>query len=73
MATIKLPVLLTPGEDGYIVAKVPVIPGCISQGRTREEALANIRDAALLCLEGKEEEGWELPSEFTVEELEIIV
>ena len=73
MATIKLPVLLTPGEDGYLVAKVPVIPGCISQGRTREEALANIRDAALLCLEGKEEEGWELPSEFTVEELEIIV
>lgn len=73
MATIKLPVLLTPGEDGYIVAKVPVIPGCISQGRTREEALANIREAALLCLEGKEEEGWELPSEFTVEELEIVV
>ena len=50
MKTIKLPVILTSGEDGYIVAQVPVIPGCISQGKTREEALANIREAALLCL-----------------------
>ena len=38
-------VILTPGEDGYWVAEVPSLPGCISQGATREEALANIRDA----------------------------
>ncbi len=37
----KLPVVLTPGEDGLIVAEIPVLPGCISQGRTKEEALAN--------------------------------
>jgi predicted RNase H-like HicB family nuclease len=73
MATIKLPVLLTPGEDGYIVARIPVIPGCISQGKTREEALANIQEAALLCLDGREEEGWYLPSEFTLEEVELAV
>ena len=62
MATVKLPVLLTPGEDGYVVARIPVIPGCVSQGKTREEALVNIREAALLCLEVKEEEGWDIPA-----------
>ena len=73
MATVKLPVLLTPGEDGYIVAEIPLIPGCISQGKTREEALRNIREAALLCLEGREEEGWDLPREFTLEEVELVM
>ena len=38
-------VMLYPGEDGYWVAEVPSLPGCISQGRTREEALTNIREA----------------------------
>ena len=70
MATVKLPVLLTSGEDGYFVAEIPLIPGCISQGKTREEALRNIREAARLCLEAREEEGWVLPSEFTLEEVE---
>ncbi len=46
----ELPIILTPGEDGYLVAECPVIPGCISQGRTREEALRNIREAIELCL-----------------------
>ena len=42
MATIKSQrqVLLSHGEDGYFVVKVPSLPGCISQGKTREEALA---------------------------------
>ena len=73
MATIKLPVVLTPGEDGQIVAQIPVIPGCISQGKTRQEALDNIREAALLCLEGMEEEGWSLPKEYSVEQVELTV
>jgi predicted RNase H-like HicB family nuclease len=47
----SLPVILLPGEDGWLVAECPVLPGCISQGRTREEALANIREAIELCLE----------------------
>ncbi len=41
-------VLLQPGEDGYVVAEVPSLPGCISQGRTRDEALTNIREAIAL-------------------------
>ncbi len=56
----ELPIILTPGEDGYLVAECPVIPGCISQGRTRQEALENIREAIELCLENRESEGWEL-------------
>jgi len=60
----ELPVILSPGEDGYLVAECPVIPGCISQGRTRAEALRNIREAIELCLEGQAEEGWRLPPEF---------
>jgi predicted RNase H-like HicB family nuclease len=47
----ELPVVLHAGEDGWIVAECPMIPGCISQGRTRDEALANIREAIELCLE----------------------
>ncbi len=33
------------GEDGYIVAECPALPGCVSQGKTKEEALKNIREA----------------------------
>lgn len=69
----KLPVVITPGEDGYFVAEIPVIPGCISQGKTREEALANIKEAAELCLESMEEEGWSLPEEYTLEQVEVRV
>ncbi len=67
----KLPVVITPGENGYLVAEVPVIPGCISQGRTREEALANIREAAELCLESMDEEGWTLPEEYSLDQVEV--
>lgn len=38
-------VLLYAGEDGYVVAECPELPGCASQGRTREDALANVREA----------------------------
>jgi len=55
-----LPVVLRPGEDGWIVAECPVLRGCISQGRTRDEALANIREAIALCLESGDEPSGEL-------------
>ena len=60
----QLPVVLRLGEDGWIVAECPVIPGCISQGATRDEALANIREAIALCLETQADEGWTLPKEY---------
>ena len=68
---VKLPVMLTPGEDGWIVAECPLIPGCISQGKTQQEALANIREAIELCLESAPEEGWQLPAEYKVVDIEI--
>ena len=67
----KLPVVITPGENGYLVAEIPVFPGCISQGRTKEEALTNIKEAAELCLESIEEEGWTLPGEYTLDQVEV--
>jgi predicted RNase H-like HicB family nuclease len=38
-------VIIYPGEDQYFVAECPSLPGCISQGKTREEAISNIREA----------------------------
>ncbi|HNR30120.1 MAG TPA: type II toxin-antitoxin system HicB family antitoxin [Candidatus Hydrogenedentes bacterium] len=50
-------VILYPGEDGYWVAECPSLPGCISQGATRDEALENIREAMALYLKVLEDEG----------------
>ena len=41
----KFRVVIEPDEDGVFVAECPTLPGCISQGKTRDEALANIKDA----------------------------
>lgn len=53
-------VTLAPGEDGYIVVECPAIPGCISQGKTRDEAIANIAEAIAGCLEVRAEKGMPL-------------
>ncbi|WP_409333540.1 type II toxin-antitoxin system HicB family antitoxin [Cuspidothrix issatschenkoi] len=50
-------VLLSHGEDGYFVVEVPSLPGCISQGKTREEALANIEEAISLYIEVLQDRG----------------
>ena len=47
----KRTILLYPGEDGYWVTEVPSLPGCISQGKTRSEALDNIQEAIELYIE----------------------
>ena len=44
-------ILLKPEEDGGLVVSVPTLPRCISQGDTREEALANIREAIAVYVE----------------------
>ena len=66
-----LPVVLALGEDGWILATCPVIPGCSTQGRTRDEALANIREAIELCLEGQAEEGWTLPKSYELVDVDV--
>jgi predicted RNase H-like HicB family nuclease len=56
-------VILTPGEDGYWVAEVPSLPGCISQGKTREEALANIKEAIEGYIAALKEDGLSVPED----------
>ena len=65
----KLPVTLYVDEEGWSVVSCPTIPGCASQGRTEEEALANIREAIQLCLEVRKEEG--LPLNIETREVEV--
>jgi predicted RNase H-like HicB family nuclease len=64
-------VIIKPGEDGYFVAEIPVLPGCFSQGKTKAEALANIKEAAQLCLECQKDEGWTIPKKYMVEQIEV--
>lgn len=64
-------VTLEPGEDGYIIAECPAIPGCMSQGHTREEALENIKDAILACLEVRRQRG--MPLTVETQEVEVAV
>ncbi|OWP57425.1 MAG: HicB family protein [Thermoplasmatales archaeon B_DKE] len=65
--TLKYRVILEPGEDGWIVATVPAVNGCVSQGKTREEALANIKEALEGILEVKKQFGDPIPEETEVE------
>ena len=50
-------VLIYPGEDGYWVAEVPSLSGCISQGKTREEALTNIKETIQAYINQLREDG----------------
>ena len=47
-------------EDGVWVVECPAIPGCVSQGATRDEAIENVKDAIKLCLEVRAERGMPL-------------
>jgi len=53
----KFPITIDRDEDGVWVISCPSIPGCHSQGGTREEAISNIREAIELCLEVRAERG----------------
>ncbi|RMD61292.1 type II toxin-antitoxin system HicB family antitoxin [Candidatus Parcubacteria bacterium] len=56
-------VVIYPGEDGYWVAECPSLPGCISQGRTKEEAIKNVQEAIAVYIEALEEDGLPVPEE----------
>jgi predicted RNase H-like HicB family nuclease len=59
----KLSVTLDRDEDGMWVIECPSIPGCVSQGKTKAEALKNIKEAIALCLEVRAERGLPLTVE----------
>jgi len=66
----KLTIILEASEEGGFAAWVPALPGCISEGSTREEALENIREAIELYLEPVEDDEAFRPE---AERLELIV
>ncbi len=63
----KYTVILTTGEDGWVVAEAPALAGCMSQGRTREEAIASISDAISAYLESMRRHGEPIPVEDSVQ------
>ncbi len=56
-------VIVFSGEDGYWVVECPSLPGCISQGRTKEEAISNIREAIHAYIAALEEDHLPIPVE----------
>jgi len=56
-------VIIYPGEDGYFVAEVPSLPGCISQGKSKEEALINIREAIRVYIAVLQDDNISVPEE----------
>ncbi|CAN5886458.1 hypothetical protein BH23GEM7_BH23GEM7_36400 [soil metagenome] len=67
----KYRVWIEQDEDGMFVADVPSLPGCISQGRTRKEALDNIREATELYLGSLDAHGDPVPPPITEEIIEV--
>jgi predicted RNase H-like HicB family nuclease len=61
----KRKVILYRGEDGYVIAEIPSLQGVVSQGKTREEALQNIREAASLHIEVLQDRGLIVPQDET--------
>jgi predicted RNase H-like HicB family nuclease len=59
----KLTIVLEEQEEGGFTVFVPALPGCISEGETREEAIENIREAIALYLESGENENLEYPGD----------
>jgi predicted RNase H-like HicB family nuclease len=56
-------VIVYPGEDGYFVAEVPSLPGCISQGKSKDEALINIREAIRVYIAALQDDNISVPED----------
>ena len=69
----KFVVTLEDGEDGYIVASCPALPGCYSQGRSRDEALVNIKDAIEGFVFSMKKHGEPIPLNTELHEIEVEV
>ncbi len=67
----KFTATLERDEDGVWIAECPSIPGCVSQGQTRDEALANVKEAIALCLEVRAEQG--MPLTVETQQVEVTV
>jgi predicted RNase H-like HicB family nuclease len=65
----KFPTVIYQDEDQMWIVECPAIPGCVSQGQTREEAMNNIKEAISLCLEVRAERG--MPLTFETSDVEV--
>jgi predicted RNase H-like HicB family nuclease len=65
----KFRVTIDRDEDGVWIIECPSIPGCVSQGETKEQALENIKEAIELCLEVRAEKG--LPLTIETRDIEV--
>jgi len=68
---VKYRVLIEQDEDGVFVAEVPALPGCISQGNTRKEALQNIQEAITVYLESLKAHNEPIPPPINEEVVEV--
>jgi predicted RNase H-like HicB family nuclease len=67
----KFPTVIYQDEDKMWIVECPAIPGCVSQGKTRDEAMANIKEAIAACLEVRAERGMQLA--FETSDVEVAV
>jgi len=67
----KYRVLIEPDEDGVYVAEVPALPGCISQGATRAEAVENIKEAIAAYVESLDAHSEPVPPPISEEVVEV--
>ena len=65
----RITVTIDRDEDGVWIVECPSIPGCVSQGATKDEALDNIREAIALCVEVRAEQG--LPLTVETQQVEV--
>jgi antitoxin HicB len=66
-------VLIETDEDGMFIAEVPVLPGCVSQGKTRQEALSNVKEAIAVYIESLKKHGEPVPPPVSEEVVEVDV
>jgi predicted RNase H-like HicB family nuclease len=67
----KFVITMLRDEDGMVIAECPAIPGCVSQGKTEEEAEENIREAIQACLEVRADKG--MPLTVSTRQVEVAV
>jgi predicted RNase H-like HicB family nuclease len=68
---VKFQVTIDRDEDGIWIVECPSIPGCVSQGETKEAALENVKEAIGLCLEVRAERG--MPLTIETRQIEVLV
>jgi antitoxin HicB len=71
--SMRFRVIIEPDEDGVFIAECPALPGCVSQGKTRDEAMANIRDAIEGYLASLKKHGEPIPPPITEAIVEVSV